>query len=126
MSKFKVGDKLRQVKAGNDSGEIGQITEIIAITPEGKYEANDSFWTENYLIENFELITNNKSNMSLTQKFINAFKPEPYMTFREKGITNSDDMLTEEGKDLYINWQFKKDAATFKTDVADKIVDETK
>lgn len=58
-TKFKVGDRLKQVKEGNSPSSLGQIIEITEIDPDDEnqfYSANNCGWTKNYLEENFELL----------------------------------------------------------------------
>jgi hypothetical protein len=56
MSKFKVGDRLKQVKGGNVPELKGQIIEIN--TTEGTYYyCNNGTYTEDYLEDNFKPIT---------------------------------------------------------------------
>ena len=47
---------------------------------------------------------------------------EPEKTFRKTGITNTDNMLTSEGTELFLNWLFQQNKAEFKTEVADEIL----
>lgn len=58
---------------------------------------------------------------SITDKFLMALKAEPYKSFRQKGITNGDDLLTEEGKQIFLKWLLQKNADAFKTEVVDII-----
>lgn len=58
-TKFKVGDRLKQVKEGNSPSSLGQIIEITKIDPDDEnqfYSANNCGWTTDYLEENFELL----------------------------------------------------------------------
>jgi len=58
-TKFKVGDRLKQVKEGNSPSSLGQIIEITKIDPDDEnqfYSAGNFGWTTDYLEENFELL----------------------------------------------------------------------
>lgn len=73
----------------------------------------------------FESISNN-NNMSVTEKFLIAFKSEPEKSFRKTGITNGDDILTEEGQTVFLSWLLKKHGDEFKKEVVDPILKEKK
>lgn len=64
---------------------------------------------------------NKKSFMStLTEKFTLALTKEPQKTFRKVGITNGDDILTDDGQKVFLAWLLNaKFADDFKKDVAD-------
>ncbi len=61
-------------------------------------------------------------NMSIQEKFVLAFKSEPEKTFRKTGITNGDDLLTDEGQKVFLSWLLKKNQDEFKKEVADEIL----
>jgi hypothetical protein len=54
-SKFKSGDVLKQIKAGNDSWMIGQIIKLTSDGPTFSTQ-NDGVFTQDYLEDNFELV----------------------------------------------------------------------
>lgn len=68
---------------------------------------------------------NNQSIMTtITEKFISAITPEPFKTFRKAGITNGDNILTDEGGRIFLAWLLQKNAGAFKTEVADGLTEE--
>lgn len=80
-----------------------------------------------YLSEEHVNITNkiNKLNTmsQITEKFALALTKEPMKTFRKLGITNGDDILTDDGMKIFLSWLLnKKFAEEFKTDVADDML----
>ena len=69
-----------------------------------------------------ELIESSDSKgviMSLKEKFALAFKSEPEKSFRQAGITNGDDLLTDEGQSIFLSWLLKKNGDDFKKEVVD-------
>ena len=62
-------------------------------------------------------------------KLINTFKSitrsEPNKTFVKAGVLTEDLTLTDDGRELFIQYMFDQHADKFKTDVVDKIVKET-
>lgn len=61
--KFKVGDRFKQVKGGNNPSSIGEIIEITRLDPEdtSHYFSKGNYgWTEDYLEENYVLIDSEK------------------------------------------------------------------
>jgi hypothetical protein len=65
-----------------------------------------------------------QSTMSkLKEKFILGLTKEPQKSFRKSGITNGDDMLTEEGTEIFLTWLLhEKFAEDFKKEVVDDIL----
>ena len=55
---------------------------------------------------------------SLKEKFVLSLTPEPQKTFRKLGLTNGDNLLTDEGKAIYESWRFQKDQQAFYDEVA--------
>lgn len=78
----------------------------------------------------YKLISGSESNkvapkrMNLLAKLAQSLMSEPEKTFRKLEITNGDNMLTCEGKELFINWLFQKNKDAFKTEVADDMLAE--
>jgi len=62
-------------------------------------------------------------NMSnIQEKFVLAFKSEPEKTFRKTGITNGDDILTDDGQKVFLSWLLKKNQVEFKKEIADDLL----
>jgi len=63
--------------------------------------------------------------MNLKEKFVLAITPEPKKSFRKAGVTDGDDILTEEGTEIFLTWLLHhKFAEEFKKDVVDGILKE--
>lgn len=74
-----------------------------------------------------ENITNNLTPnfmSTISEKLALAFKPEPQKTFRKLGITNGDDILTDDGVKLYLSWKFQIDQQKFCDEVAKPLLEE--
>lgn len=124
MAAFKVGDKLRQIHSGNAPELVGQVITITEAR-KGWYDSVGCSWSEEYLMENFKLVSS-KTNMNLIQKLALLMKGEPEKSFFKAGITNPDYTLTEEGKEVFMQWLLKKNGDAFKTEVVDPILAEQK
>ena len=63
--------------------------------------------------------------MNLKEKFVLALTEEPQKSFRKSGITDGDDILTEEGTRVFVSWLLhKKYADEFKTEVVEGMLEE--
>lgn len=119
MSKFKVGDKIKYVSfySGNASGysfggsigvpKLGDILEISAVkgniySVKGSHSEDIATWS--YMEDHFEINKNNYKNMTIKERFVLALTPEPQKSFRKAGITNGDDLLTDEGTKIFLSW----------------------
>lgn len=67
-------------------------------------------------------LINNKMSMNIKDKFTLAFKKEPEKSFRKVGITNGDDFLTEDGRNVFESWLLKKFGEDFKKEVVDDLL----
>lgn len=143
MEKFKVGDLVRYKLLYESSAPPDHENHFVV-----QCDCNDSYYLlpkeyslgsickhgKSWVARDFELELISsapthkavETNMNLKEKLLLAMKPEPEKSFRKLGITNGDDMLTEEGKELYYNWKFQQDKAQFKTEVVDKLLEEMK
>lgn len=96
------------------------------LSVEGKSGCNT--FQDGYLAVRDELLelieTKNKNNMSLKQKFNNLFTKEPQKSFRKAGITDGSDILTDDGKAVFLAWLLGKNADAFKAEVVDPILAE--
>ena len=59
--------------------------------------------------------------MTLKEKFVLGLTPEPKKSYRKVGITNGDDVLTDEGMKIYLTYLLNKDT-DFKKDVVDSML----
>jgi hypothetical protein len=61
--------------------------------------------------------------MNIKEKFVLALTKEPQKSFRKAGITNGDDILTDEGTKVFLSWLLhKKYADEFKTEVVNELL----
>ena len=60
--------------------------------------------------------------MNIKEKFVLAITPEPQKSFRKAGITNGDDLLTEDGMNIFLSWLLKKNQDDFKEKVVDGLL----
>lgn len=112
-------------------GEEFTLKEWLTTKENGRYwlfeEKNEmglcSQWAFEFqleLLSNSDNIAQNK--MNIQEKFVLAFKSEPEKTFRKTGITNGDDILTDDGQKIFLSWLLKKNQVEFKKEVADEIL----
>ncbi len=140
MAKFKVGDRIEIINRQNNpycsstlnDSEIGKLGTVTNVNSEEfvdhiyfKIDGSDD-QRGCCPDSNFKLITTNNNNMNIKEKFALAFKSEPEKTFRKTGITNGDDLLTEEGSQIFLSWLLKKNGADFKKEVVDLLVEDAK
>lgn len=78
---------------------------------------------ENY---NLKLISTNKNNMTLIEKFALMSKGEPEKSFIKTGVMEMNGKLTEDGKQLFLMFLLKKFGPEFKTEVVDGLSADTK
>ena len=78
------------------------------------------------LISSSETINLKDKIMNLKEKFITAITPEPEKSFRKSGITDGDNLLTEDGEKVFLSWLLKKNAVDFKKEVVDDLLKEIK
>ena len=62
--------------------------------------------------------------MNIKEKFLTSLKSEPEKSFRKTEITNGDDLLTEDGKIIFLTWLLKKHGDEFKKEVVDELLKE--
>ena len=59
-----------------------------------------------------------------TEKFALALKKEPQKTFRKLGLTNGDDVLTDDGVKIFLTWMLQKYEKEFYEMVAEPMLKE--
>jgi hypothetical protein len=65
--------------------------------------------------------------MNIKEKFVLALTKEPQKSFRKAGITNGDDLLTDDGQNIFLSWLLhEKHADEFKTQVVDGLLQDQK
>lgn len=79
-----------------------------------------------YYAHNLTLIksTNNNTMTNLITKFKSIIKSEPNKTLEKAGVIDSNDNLTSDGKELFINYLFEKSKADFTKEVVEKLVED--
>lgn len=136
MGKFKVGDEVR-LKASaiaekgfvdwkRNLGNMGKITETEKLL---SWTTNLGFrvcFGDDYVNaeeKHLELVTPTGKNImsNLIEKFALAVKAEPAKSYRKAGITNGDDVLTDDGVKVFLTWLLAKNP-DFKTEVVDPIL----
>lgn len=142
MANFKVGDRVEGNDAGNvftgtvysisstgtsltvkrDDGLVGSGAEISGYGTGwyvGKGMGSMSEWSYN-----LTLIKSTKTMASsLSEKFALALTPEPQKSFRKAGITNGDNILTDEGAKIFLTWILGKNADAFKKEIVDGLLE---
>lgn len=120
--KFKIGDEVEVV--WDDKGDnqyIGKISKIVFTEDNSKYHYNLAGLSP--MFSDDEIKLTNK-NMNIKEQFTLAMTPEPQKSFRKVGITNGDNILTEDGMKIYLSWKLMKDADAFKKEVVDDMLAE--
>lgn len=125
---LKVGDRV----LFDDSG-YKSIEGTITLTPEmgcpsGGYVIANNFVDGGYgklppspyIIK----IDNEKKSMNIKEQFVLALTPEPQRTFRKTGITNGDNILTDDGVKIFLTWLLTQNQDKFKTEVVDGLLAE--
>jgi len=69
-------------------------------------------------------LINNFNDMSLKEEFLISLKKEPEKSFRKAGIIDSNDLITEEGQEIFLTWLLQKNGDEFKKEIVDKIIKE--
>jgi len=90
---------------------------------------NITYANSSVIYANPKVGENNSKNkiMNIKEKFILAITPEPKRSFRKAGITDGDDMLTDEGVKIFLTWLlYNKFADEFKKEVVDEMLKEEK
>lgn len=65
--------------------------------------------------------------MDIKGNFILSLVKEPNKSFRKAGITDNNDLLTDDGQKIFMSWLLhKKYADEFKTSVVDEMTKDTK
>lgn len=64
--------------------------------------------------------------MNIKDQFLLAITSEPQKSFRKAGVTNGDDLLTEDGQKVFLAWLLKQNQDAFKKEIVDPILEEMK
>ena len=107
LSEFNVGDKV--MACGSYSGE---------------FEAENS---ANHVTPLLQLIKSNpKKTMNYKEKFILLAKKKPEKSFRKAGILDGNDIITQEGLEMFCTWLLQTKGEEFKKEVVDKLLADKK
>jgi hypothetical protein len=138
LTKLKEGDEVEIIQK---EGAITTLKGIVGeITPERFYLWQDErdgmkgdknpesrgkkcSWCVHRDDAEITLINSKSIIMSLVKKFSDLFVQEPKKSFRNAGVTDSSDMLTEDGQKVFLSWLLSKNQDAFKTEVVDKITE---
>lgn len=128
MYEFKVGDsvKLKNNQSCN-SAEVDVIYQVQKCPKGAKNQPLGVGFDRNNLCHcqpSWELITSNNNQTNSMEKFKAMMKKEPMKSFYKAGLTDSNDVLTTEGKDVFLNFLLAKNQDAFKTEVADLMLAE--
>lgn len=64
-----------------------------------------------------------EKNMTLKEKFVLSLTKEPKKSFRKAGITNGDDLITDEGSRIFLSYLLhEKFANDFKKEIVDDML----
>ena len=127
---FKIGDKVSHLSAGGDR-KVGILTNNDRCSNSPRHlfciDYEDGGQVCVVHEDDLQLIESSDSKgivMNLKEKFALAFKSEPEKSFREAGITDSNDLFTPDGQIIFLSWLLKKHGEEFKKEVVDPILDE--
>jgi hypothetical protein len=132
---FKVGDKVK-FKNPDNNFPAGLLNEfVLACDGHGEdklhvlighsrgtscFKCNSSWEVKE---EELELIeTKQNIIMNIKETFALALTPEPQKSFRKAGITNGDNILTDDGVKVFLTYLLGKNQDAFKTDVVDALL----
>lgn len=133
MSKFKVGDR---VEFENDEFFIGEISDYHYLWSDntkfngkvGKLDPRSRGFKYSYAVyeASIKLIEESKNNMNIKSIYKNITRKEPERSFVKAGITDSNDELTQEGKDLFLSFLLEQHKDEFNKTVVQPILEEQK
>jgi hypothetical protein len=126
---FKAGDRVRVIN--NCSGSLAGQEYALLLSSGGSLYAGDGVLDyvhgsgcscqSNWI----PISLKDKNNMNNKETFVLALTSEPKKSFRKAGITNGDDLLTEDGEKVFLTWLLhSKFAEEFKKDVVDGLLKE--
>jgi hypothetical protein len=129
MANYEIGDRVRRAKGtgnctGAGEGVIYSVVKLsngqLAIGERAKNLSGEGCTC----YSQWELVSkkNNQTQMNIKEKFALAFKTEPDKSFRRAEITDGDDFLTEDGRNIFLSWLLKKNGDAFKKEVVDDLL----
>jgi hypothetical protein len=131
---FNVGDRVQAISApDHNSSYIGKVGVVAQINSNRTarllinvhFDGYGTYWCEK---ESLKIIsstaTTKVTNMSIISQFKNILRSEPNKTFVKIGILDDKEVLTQDGKDLLLNYLLSKNQDDFNTTVAQPILAE--
>jgi hypothetical protein len=126
MNIFKIGDRVKILRGGVDSDKIGEIRTVVNISESMTYlEGCIGGWANGS--DALELIES-KSNImkSIKEIYRNLTRKEPEKSFVATGVTDSNDQLTADGKDLLLSFLLEQNKDAFNAEVVQPILEAQK
>lgn len=136
---FKVGDRVRCVRPFADLKRCVGLTGTVICTGSDGFGVQFDEFIDGHNCsgkgkhgycrfgDESEVISlENKTMSKITEKFALALLPEPKKSFRKAGITNGDNLLTEDGMKIFLSWLLTQNEDKFKTEVVDNLLEDKK
>lgn len=130
MSQFRDGDRVRCIEGGTKSSAwklgreftIKNLTNNIVWPLEGS--CVEDMQGKGVYTDSLEMVSNSKKDkdMDIIQQFRLSMKGEPEKSFIKAGIMDINENLTNDGKQLFIEWLLKENGDQFKKEVVDPIL----
>ncbi len=122
---YKVRDRILNVSlstAGNlNKGKKGTVSEVRDLWVQVKYD-DGNIGESSTPEKDYKIIKKHKNLfMSLQEIVSGLFKTEPQKSRERAGIVDSSNLLTEEGKDIYLNYLLSNDK-TFDADIVAPVI----
>lgn len=76
--------------------------------------------------DNIIIVRKNTMASKLIERAVLAVTPEPQRSLRRAGITNGDNILTDEGVKVFLSWLLSQNIDAFKKEVVDAIIEDMK
>ena len=133
---YYIKDRVRLINNyGLSAIPVGKEGVIISFTQwsDGIQRAHVDFGYGSYQVVDFinlmpadETINQQENKVNIKEQFLLAITSEPQKSFRKAGITNGDDLLTDDGQKVFLSWLLKLNQDAFKKEVVDPILADMK
>jgi len=127
MGIIKIGDRVIDLW-----GRVGTVIgEVISWDQKQWNVRLDACYGDNYYLDDQLTLIGEQNKpisiiMDIKEKFLLAITAEPKRSFRKAGITNGDDLLTDDGMKVFLSWLLTKNQDDFKKEVVDPILEDMK